>query len=214
MIDTYHQQRLNMLDGQIKPFSVINTRILNAFESVAREEYIPLERRALAYLGGDLPMGNGRFQIEPAAHARLIQEAHIQPDAKVLDIGCMTGYSTAILSHLTSNVVGLDSVEWVAQAKNLAHQSLNFEAGDLTTGLPLSGPFDVIVINGAIQQIPEAIIGQLEEGGIIATFWRGVRNQGHAVLYHKRNGDLHEQVLFDAFVSILPGFEKLEGFSL
>ena len=214
MIDTYHQQRLNMLDSQIKPFSVINVRILKAFESVAREEYIPAERSGMAYLGGDLPMGHGRFMVEPAAYARLLQEAHIGPDTKVLDIGCLTGYSTAIISQLTSNVVGLDTVEWVAQAKNIAHQSLNFEAGTLTTGTVLLGPFDVIVINGAIQQIPETIIDQLEEGGLIATFWRGVRNQGHAALYHKRNGDLHEQVLFDAFVPVLPGFEKDEGFSL
>lgn len=213
MIDTYHQQRLNMLDSQIRPFSVVDSRVLGAFESVGRESYIPQERRGLAYLGGDLPMGNGRFLVEPAAHARLLQEARITQEMKVLDIGCMTGYSTAILSYLTPNVIGLDSVEWIAQAKNLAHQSLNFEAGTLNAGAALAGPFDVIVINGAIQQIPEEIIAQLEEGGVIATFWRGVRNQGHAVLYHKRNGDLHEQVLFDAFVSILPGFEKQEGFA-
>lgn len=212
MSDSYHQQRLNMLDSQIKPFSVINDRILKAFASVAREEYIPVERRGLAYLGGDFPLGQGRFILDPANHARLLQEVHISPDKTVLDIGCLTGYSTAIISHLTNNVVGLDTVEWVAQAKNLAHQSLEFIAGSLETGAPLNGPFDVIVINGAVQHIPDELIAQLKENGVIATFWRGVRNQGHAVLYHKQKGGLHEQIVFDAFVPVMPGFEKNEGF--
>lgn len=207
MTDSYTLQRLNMLESQIRPFSVINDRVLNAFESVAREEYIPLERRGLAYLGGDLPMGHGRFMVEPAAYARLLQEAHIGPDDKVLDVGCMTGYTTAILSYLTPHVTGVDTVEWVAQAKNLARDSLNFDAGTLATGLPLQGPFDVIVLNGAVQKISEELIAQLKEGGIIAAFWRGVRNQGYAALYHKQKGDLREQVLFDAFVPVLPGFE-------
>jgi protein-L-isoaspartate(D-aspartate) O-methyltransferase len=212
MTDSYRQQRINMLDSQIKPFSVINDRILNAFDSVAREEYIPAERRSLAYLGGDLPMGGGRFMLEPAVHARLLQEVHISPEMKVLDIGCMSGYSTAIISHLTNHVIGVDTVEWIAQAKNLAHQSLEFTAGALDTGAPLNGPFDVIVLNGAVQQIPDELLAQLKEDGVIATFWRGVRNQGHAVIYHKHNGALHEQILFDAFVPVLPGFEKHEGF--
>ena len=212
MIDSYHQQRLNMLDSQIKPFSVINDRILNAFESVAREEYIPAERRSLAYLGGDFPVGQGRFMLDPANHARLLQAIHIDGNKSVLDIGCLTGYSTAIISHLTNQVIGLDNVEFVAQAKNLAHQSLEFIAGALDAGAPLNGPFDVIVINGAVQYIPDQILAQLKENGVIATFWRGVRNQGHAVLYHKQKNNLHEQILFDAFVPVLPGFEKNEGF--
>lgn len=213
MPQSYQQQRLNMVENQIKPFSVINPRVLKAFGSVAREEYIPAERRGLAYLGGDLPMGQGRFMLEPAIHARLLQELPIEPESKILDIGCLTGYSTAILSQLAPDVLGLDSVEWVAQAKNLAHESLAFEAGSLETGAALSAPFDIIIINGAIQYMPETIINQVKEGGVIAAFWRGVRNQGHAALYHKYNGDLREQVLFDAVVPVLPGYEKQEGFA-
>jgi protein-L-isoaspartate(D-aspartate) O-methyltransferase len=207
----FTQQRLNMLESQIRPFSVTDQRVLQAFQTVAREEYIPAERRGLSYLGGDLPMGQGRFMVEPAAHARLLQEAAISPEMSVLDIGCLTGYSTAILSHITPHVVGLDTVEWVAQAKNLARNSLEFTAGALDEGFHLK-EFDVIVINGAVQKIPAAITAQLKEGGVIATFWRGIRNQGHAVLYHKQNGALREQVLFDAFAPVLPGFENQEGF--
>ncbi len=208
----YTQQRLNMLESQIRPFSVANPAVLKAFQTVAREEYIPLERRGLAYLGGDLPMGQGRFMVEPAAYARLLQEAQITPESSVLDIGCLTGYSTAIISHLTNHVIGMDTVEWVAQAKNLARNSLEFVEGALDSAPAAQGPFDVIVINGAVQKVPAAITAQLKEGGVIATFWRGVRNQGHAVLYHKQSGILREQVLFDAFAPVLPGFENQEGF--
>lgn len=211
MTDSYHQQRLNMLESQIRPFSVIDTRILHAFESVPREAYIPESRRGMAYLGGDLPMGQGRFLVEPASYARLLQAAAIGPEAQVLDIGCLSGYTTAILSHLTPHVVGLDTAEWIATAPA---GELVFEAGSLVEGVTPPRLFDVIVINGAIQQIPETIIAQLNENGVIATFWRGVRNQGHAALYRLHNGDLHEQVLFDAFVPVLPGFEKQEGFAL
>ncbi|MDB5478401.1 MAG: protein-L-isoaspartate O-methyltransferase [Alphaproteobacteria bacterium] len=209
---SFETARFNMVESQIRPFSVMNEQVINAFSSVAREEYIPVERRNLAYLGGDLPMGKGRFMVEPAGYARLLQEAHIVPGMRVLDIGCLTGYTTAILSYLTAEVTGLDSVEWVMQAKNLAHQSLNFVAGELAAGAPLQGPFDVIVLNGAVQRIPEALIAQVKEGGLIACFWRGQRSDGHGVLYHKQKNALRQQILFDAFVPILPGFEEQPGF--
>lgn len=216
MKNAFQQQRANMLDCQIKPFSVIDPAVLAAFDTVEREAFLPAERRGMAYLGEDLPMGpNGgdcRFLLEAPAHARLLQEAGITPTSRVLDIGCLSGYSTAILAELTPYVVGVDSKEWVAKAKKNLEKH-EFVAADLTQGAPNLAPYDVIVINGAVQQIPASLADQLKEGGVIATFWRSGQ-QGHAVLYHKQRGALRQQVLFDAFVPMLPGFEQAKGFSL
>lgn len=216
MNNSYQNQRLNMLEGQIKPFSVFNEAVLAAFRAIPREDYIPEARRGMAYLGEDLPLGEGRFLLEPAAYARLLQEAGITPTDRVLDVGCLTGYTTAILGSLSSHVCGLDSQTWVMQAKKIAENSgiamQDFYIGELAKGLPEQAPFDVIVINGAVQTVPQALADQLAEGGKIATFWRGDRGKGHAVLYQKTNGALRQQVLFDAFVPMLEGFAKAEGF--
>jgi protein-L-isoaspartate(D-aspartate) O-methyltransferase len=216
MVASYTHQRLNMLESQIKPFSVFNEAVLEAFEAIPREDFIPDERRGLAYLGEELPMGEGRFLLEPAVHARLLQEAGVASGMRALDIGCLTGYSTAILSSLCSHVCGVDSQEWIMQAKKIAENSglavPDFYIGALTDGLSMAAPYDLIVINGAVQTIPQAIADQVVEGGKIATFYRAGRGSGYAVLYHKHKGNLRQQTLFDAFVPLLPGFAKAEGF--
>lgn len=217
-LPTYSQQRANMVECQIQPFSVVDQRVLEAFHAIPREDFLPDERRGIAYLGEDLPMGEGRFLLEPAAYARLLQETGLHSESRVLDVGCLTGYSTAILNSLSSHVCGLDSAEWVQKARKIAEASglalPDFFIGALTDGVPDQGPFDVIVINGAVQVVPKALTDQLAEGGVIATFWRGERNQGHAVLYRKYNGTLHQEILFDAFIPLLAGFEAEKGFSL
>jgi len=216
MLNSYTNQRLNMLEGQIKAFSVFNEAVLSAFAAIPREDFIPDERRGLAYLGEELPMGQGRFMVEPACYARLVQEANITQGLKVLDVGCLTGYSTAILNSLSSHVCGIDHQEWIMHAKKIAENSglamPDFYIGDLTKGLAEQAPFDVIMINGAVQQIPNALIDQLKDGGRIAAFWRSERGEGHAVLYHKHKNGLRQQRLFDAFVPLLAGFEQKEGF--
>lgn len=216
MTQLFIQQRHNMVESQIKPFYVINENVLNAFRQVAREPYIPAERRGMAYLGEHLPMGEGRFLVEPAIHARLIQECSIgstQP-FKVLDVGCLNGYTSAILQCLTPHVVGLDRMEWTDKAKETAPKGIEFLSGSLTDKVWLHSAFDLIVINGAVSDIPDTMIQQLKEGGRIGTYWRDAHAQkGYAVLYHKQNNILREQILFDAFVPFLPGYKKEEGFS-
>src|SRR5688572_3258930 len=98
MPKSFAQQRQNMVDGQIKPFSVIDTRILEAFSKTPREAFVPENRQGLAYLGEDLAMGDNRFLIEPPAYARLLQEANIDAAHHALDVGCLTGYTSVILA--------------------------------------------------------------------------------------------------------------------
>ena len=109
--------RLNMIESQIKPFNVVDKRILQAFSNVKREDFVPSERKGLAYSDEDLPMGGDRFMIEPPAYAKLLQEAGIEEDSTVLDIGCLTGYTTAILAQLARAVVAVDDAVWIAKAQ-------------------------------------------------------------------------------------------------
>lgn len=202
--------RVNMVDGQIKPFSVINEHVLAAFLNIPREAFIPESQRGLAYLGEDLPLGDGRFLLEPSAYARLLQEADITKEHDVLDIGCLTGYTSCILASLARSVTGLDQDKWIEQAKINAKKldAKNTHFVQKTS----DGQFDVIMINGAVQVIPPAIIEQVKEDGRIATFIRNERGEGHAALFHKHKNGLHKQVLFDAFIPLLPGFAKPESF--
>lgn len=217
MKNAFAAARQNMIDSQIKPFSVTDLRVLEAFSTVRREDFVSPERQGLAYMGEDLPMGQGRFLIEPSAYARLLQAAELKVDHIVLDIGCLTGYTSAILAHLVKAVIAVDATEWMTKAKKTSAkadlQNIVYVPGSLVQGSSQHAPYDVITINGSVQVIPQALVNQLKDGGKIATFFRNETGDSHAVLYHKHKGDLRKQIIFDAFVPRLSEFEKEEGFT-
>jgi protein-L-isoaspartate(D-aspartate) O-methyltransferase len=204
------EARFNMVESQIRPFSVTDEKVLKAFRQTPREQYVPANMAAQAYQGEELNVGNGRFMIEAPAYARLIQGAELAHDAHVLDIGCSQGYSSAILAQVAGSVVAIDSEEWIAQAKKIKHDKITFVAGKLAEGVKAKAPYDAIFINGSVQNIPQALVDQLAEGGVIATFRR--ENGGQAVLYRKIMGTLQTTILFDAFVPVLKEFTKEESF--
>lgn len=217
MKNAFATARQNMIDSQIKPFSVTDARVLEAFATVEREAFVPSERQGLAYVGEDLPVGEGRYLIEPPAYARLLQAAEIEADHIVLDVGALTGYTSTILARLAKAVFAVDEAEWVNKAKKITAKTeahnIVFVPGNLANGCSQHAPYDVIVINGAVQTIPQALVNQLKDGGKIATFFRDDKGESHAVIYHKHKGDLRKQIIFDAFVPVLNGFEKAEGFT-
>ncbi len=216
MTNSFAAARQNMIDSQIKPFSVTDLPILAAFGSVKREDFVPVDRQGLAYLGEELPMSEDRFLVEPPAYARLLQSAGLQSDHIVLDVGTLMGYTAAILSSLVKAVVAVDEAAWISKAQKAAAKAdkhnIVFVTDELTSGASQHGPYDVILINGAVQVIPQALVNQLKDGGKIATFFRSDTGNCHAVLYHKHKGDLRKQIIFDAFVPMLRAFEKTEGF--
>lgn len=204
------EARFNMVESQIRPFSVTDEKVLKAFRQTPREQYVPVAMAAQAYQGEELHVGNGRFMIEAPAYARLIQGAELAADAHVLDIGCLQGYSSAILAQVAGSVVAVDSEEWIAQTKKIKHDKITFVAGKLAEGAKAKAPYDAIFINGSVQNIPQGLIDQLAEGGVIATFRRDAG--GQAVLYRKLMGTLQTTILFDAFVPVLKEFTKEESF--
>ncbi|MFP6746287.1 MAG: protein-L-isoaspartate O-methyltransferase [Alphaproteobacteria bacterium] len=208
--------RLNMVNNQLLTNKLTDDRIVQALLSVPRENFVPKALRGVAYVDEDIPLGNGRHLMEPMAFARILQAAEVRATDVVLDVACATGYSTAVLAQLAATVVGLETdagavASAEAQLAALQVDNAAVVSGVLVDGCSEQGPYDVIFINGAVEQVPGAYAAQLAEGGRMAVVERrGPSSQ--AVLYVKRDGLVSRRELFDAMIPVLPGFQRAEAF--
>jgi protein-L-isoaspartate(D-aspartate) O-methyltransferase len=216
MID-FDRLRQSMVDSQIRPNDVTDPRILAAMLEVPRERFVPPQRAGLAYLDDDIVVREAgedspaRYLVEPMILARLVQALNLTAQDHVLDVGCTTGYSTAILSHLAGAVCGLESDSELAAAAQRNVPNARIVTGPLTGGAALAGPFDAILINGSVEVVPESLLSQLKEGGrLVAVVRKGP--PGRATVYARNNGAVSARPLFDAAVPPLPGFEAPQGF--
>jgi protein-L-isoaspartate(D-aspartate) O-methyltransferase len=208
-----------MVDSQIHTMGVVSEDILNAYRTVRREEFVPESRRGIAYCDEDMPVAQGRCLMEPVTHARLVQAAQPLTSETVLDIGGATGYSAAILSGLSRQVVALESdASLLAMAeaawKKIGCLNIMPHQGGGAQGCAAHGPYNVIFINGSMAEIPPALIDQLAVGGRLLAVLRGAGDRiGRAVLVTKSvTGVTSERILFDAAVPYLPGHEPRNGF--
>lgn len=209
--------RANMVDCQLRTNKVRDALLLRAFETVPRELFVRDGQRSIAYVDEDLQVAPGRFLIEPMVLARLLQAAEIAPDDLVLEIGGGSGYVTAILAHLGATVVSLESDEDLAAAAAEAHTQLGIDnvlmvVGPLDQGYDKQAPYNVIVINGAVGEVPEAIANQLADGGRLVTVVRRDAGPGQAVLVERHGANVSHRVLFDAATPVLPEFAPAPGF--
>ena len=209
--------RRNMVENQIRPNRVTDARVLAALEEVPRELFVPEGVRNIAYIDGDIELGAGRRMLEPTVFARLLQAAEIQPNEVVLDVGCGTGYSAAVLAHLASTVVALESDRALAQraTKLLADQSVDTVAlveGALAAGDKVHGPYDVIVIEGAVAKVPEGLLAQLADGGRLVAVVTQPGSVGRATLMLRVGESVSSRPLFEAAAALLPGFTARPGF--
>ncbi|MCT8974014.1 protein-L-isoaspartate O-methyltransferase family protein [Microbaculum marinisediminis] len=214
--------RRNMVESQIRTNGVTDRRLIAALLEVPRERFVPATMRQLAYIDEDLPLKEGasaedrRWLMEPMPFARLAQLAEIGPNDLVLDIGCASGYSTAVLARLAESVVGLEAdADLASRAESrLVDEGVGNAAivtGDMTAGYESQGPYDVIFIEGAVEQVPSALFAQLREGGrLVAAVADGP--VGKATLFRSVGGDVSQWVAFDVNVHPLPGFEKTPEF--
>lgn len=210
------KRREAMLEGQIRPNRVTDERVCAALQAVPREPFLPHQLRGVAYLDEDIPIGGNRYLMEPVVFARLLQAADIDGEDAVLDIGCGSGYSSAVLSHLASAVVALESDPALIERANANLAELGIDnvaviEGPLHEGCPKQGPFDVIFLNGAVEELPKALFDQLGDGGRLLVVERR-RGVGKATRYLKIDGIIGATELFDAQVPALPGFETVPGF--
>ncbi len=207
--------RFNMVETQIRTSNVTDVRIHAAMGAVPRERFIPSGAgQALAYADVPVPVAPGRYLLDPRSFAKLLQLARITAEDRVLDVGCATGYSSAVLARLAKSVVALeqdaDLVRIASQALEDVVGQVVVTQGALIEGFKSDAPYDVIFINGAIEQTPDTLLAQLAEGGRLVTVMKD--GQSRAWLFLKENGQVGKRPDFDADVPLLAGFKKAMGF--
>lgn len=214
--------RTKMVDSQLRTTDVTDPALLSAMLSVPRELFVPAKRRELAYIDEDVEVAAAtrdlpaRFLMEPSPFARLVQLAAIRSGDFVLDIGCATGYSTAVLSRLASSVVGLECDPQLAamaaeRLTGLGCDNAVIVEGPLQDGHAAEAPYDVIVIGGAVEHLPDTLLGQLRDGGRLVVV-EGHGNAGVARLYVRDGEAVSGRRGFNAAVKPLPGFEAAKAF--
>ncbi len=207
-----------MVDSQIRTADVTDKRLLAAVLDLPRERFLPRRSAELAYLDLDVPVNEPgrpvRKVLKPAVLAKLLQTAAIIEQDRVLDVGCTTGYSSALLAALAGSVVALEEdAELARQAQqNCADNTrITVVNGPLVRGWPAGAPYDAIVIEGATELVPQELLSQLKDGGrLVCVLGRGA--SGKAMLYRKLDGEVSGRPVFDAAAPLLPGFTRPEAF--
>jgi protein-L-isoaspartate(D-aspartate) O-methyltransferase len=219
-------QRLAMVESQLRPNEVTDRRIIAAMRALPRENFVPPALRGLAYIDEALevfPSIDGalaRFLLAPMVLARLVQLASVEPQDTVLDVGCATGYSTAVLAAVALSVIGLEPEPELAEAAKRAMRELDIANTEivrrsLAAGHSSGGPYDVILLNGSIPEAPAGLLSQLREGGrLVAVIGCHPNNpsQGKAYLFVRVAGEASGVVHFDAGARPLPGFAPEPAF--
>lgn len=214
--------RNNMVYSQIAPNQVTDPQVLKAMREVPREIFLPASRQAGAYIDQDVKLaesghgGADRYMMEPRVLARLLQAAEITPEDAVLDVGCGTGYSSAVIGRLAASVISLEvDDDLAARATDTLSEFGSDNAvvvsGELAKGYAEEAPYDVIVLEGAVGQVPEALFNQLKDGGRLVAVVRE-KGVGHATVYTSAAGGVSGRAIFDAGIKQLPGFESRPDF--
>ncbi len=212
--------RQRMVDNQIRPSEVTDHEVIKAFLSVPREEFVGPAERPFAYADRELRMdgsaGPQRMAMAPAQLARLVQKLPRGPETKVMAIGCGSGYSAAILARLCGRVVAVEEDETlVRHARRLLEMdgatNVAVISRRLVAGHPAEAPYDAILVDGAVEVLPDGLIRQLKPDGVLGVV---ERNEGlsRAMLYERVGEGTAKWPLFEAWAALLPGFERKRAF--
>jgi protein-L-isoaspartate(D-aspartate) O-methyltransferase len=209
--------RNRMVESQLRPNKVTDDRVLDAFATIRRELFVPVRLRPVAYIDEDLPLGRGRYLMEPMVAARLVQAAQIAATDTVLVVAAGIGYEAAVISLVTRNVVALEEDAELARRARAAlvdHAiaTVNVVEGPLRDGFRSRAPYDAIVFTGAVAELPSEITAQLAEDGRLVAVVRPGSAIGRATLATRTGGALAHRVIFDAATPLLPGFSPKPDF--
>jgi len=209
--------RQNMVKGQILPEEVTHPLVLEAFLKVPKEVFVPRQLSHIAYMDENFPLSANRVLLRPATLARLLQALNPSQGDKILYIACGSGYGPALLNHMGAHVVALESELSLSQEAERVIQELNMPSieiilGPLEEGWEAGAPYDKMIIEGGTEFIPETLLKQLKNGGVIATLKRVKKGSVKAFLYIKEGSTFTEICLFDAFAPLLKVFKKEKSF--
>lgn len=211
-------RRTMMVDTQVRPSDVTKYPIIDAMLSVPREAFVPDDKRDVAYAGRNVDLGAGRVEMEPRTLAKMLDALDVQNDEMVLNVGCGLGYGAAVLARIADFVVAVEEDEAMAGSAEAALTENGIDnvavmAGPLTEGNAKNGPYDVVLLGGAVEHMPEALLDQLKEGGrIAAIFADGML--GTVRVGYKIDGEIAWRFSFNAGAPVLPGFEAHRAFAL
>ena len=212
--------RQKMVDGQVRPSDVTDNRIIDAMLTVPREVFVPSSQRPLAYLDLDIDVSEGgsvkRFLLKPAVTARMIQAAEVKDSDEVLVVGCASGYMAALVAKLARHVTATEpDASLAAKAGTICAEiglgNVTVKPALVAEGDSADAPFDVIILNGATEIMPEGLYRQLKEGGRLVGAFAMTRPQRVTVVTHSHD-DFGNRPLFDAALPLLPGLERPPAF--
>ena len=214
----YTQRRTTMVDTQVRPSDVTKFTIIDAMLSVPREIFVPDDRREAAYAGEHIALGQGRVVLDPRTLAKMLDAVDIQNTEMVLDVGAGLGYSSAVAARMAEAVIALEEDPDLASEAERALSEASADnaavvTGPLIEGAAKHGPYDVILVQGAVQHMPTALTDQLKDGGRIAAIFAegalGVVRIGYRI-----DDTISWRFAFNAGAPVLPGFEKSRAFAL
>ncbi len=212
----YATARRAMVDCQIRPSDVTKFTVIDAMGRVPREKYVPDDARRVAYAGDHIEIADGRVVLDPRVLAKMLDYLDIRSDELVLDIGCGLGYSTAVIACMSEAVVGVESDTGLADdaEATLAAQGVDnaiVARGPLDEGAAKHGPYDVVIIEGGIEQLPPTLESQIKDGGrICAIFIDGTRGQCRVGV---RGGDtIAWRYAFDSKAPVIAAFNAAQAF--
>lgn len=210
-------RRTFMVDTQIRPSDVTKFPIIDAMLSVPREAFVPAEKVEAAYVGDNLELAEGRVVMDPRTIAKMLDALDIRDDELVLDIGCSYGYFAALMARMAEAVIAVESDESVLEdaqttLSDVGADNVMLHQGALDEGAAEHGPYDVVVIEGGVENLPDILLDQIKDGGRIAClFAEGAL--GVVKIGYKIDGQVNWRFAFNASAPILPGFEQKTTFS-
>lgn len=209
--------RTNMVESQLRTNRVSDPRVIAAFETLPRERFLPESLRPVAYVDEDLRIAPGRYAMEPMVLGRLVDHAQVAKSDRVLVVGAGCGYACAVLADLAARVVGLESNEALADGAarvlgELGIDTAEIVRGPLPDGWPAEAPYNVILINGAVAELPTGLRDQLADSGRLMAVLRDRAGIGRGTLVERVGDAVGQRTLFDAGTPVLPDFERAPGF--
>lgn len=212
----FSRERDAMVDSQIHTADVTDRRLLKALRTLPRHDFMPKSKAAIAYADCEAEAAAGRWMLRPRDLALLIHAANIQPDELVLNIASGRGYAASVLSRMAETVVCIEADETLVKKSSDALAAAGCDNavvldGDPQKGAPGQGPYDVIFVEGAVEEAPRVWFDQLKDGGRLAVIVRKGA-VGKAMIYTRSGDSIGQRVVFDSTPRIMPGFEKEAGF--